>query len=70
MQGDRPRVHCRRGFQDGDFAKTIELVEPTEPSLGFVRVDGLKYENVERKKYTHTEIRHFPTNDPGQESLA
>jgi microcystin degradation protein MlrC len=45
------RVHFRRGFYDNGFAKTILLVEPTEPFLGTVRLDKLPYENVDLKRY-------------------
>jgi hypothetical protein len=44
-------VHFRRGFHDNGFAKTILLVEPTEPFLGTVRLDKLPYENVDLKQY-------------------
>lgn len=37
----KSRVHFRRGFDDSGFAKTILLVEPDEPYLGTVRLDGL-----------------------------
>ena len=37
----KSRVHFRRGFDDSGFAKTILLVEPTEPFLGTVRLDAL-----------------------------
>lgn len=47
----KSRVHFRRGFDDSGFAKTILLVEPTEPFLGTVRLDALKYENVDLKRY-------------------
>ncbi len=46
----KSRVHFRRGFDDSGFARTILLVEPTEPFLGTVRLDGLKYQNVELGK--------------------
>lgn len=42
----KSRVHFRRGFDDSGFAKTILLVEPDQPFLGTVRLDGLPYENV------------------------
>src|SRR5450631_1626253 len=45
------RVHFRRGFHDNGFAKTILLVEPTEPFLGTVRLNKLPYENVDLKQY-------------------
>jgi microcystin degradation protein MlrC len=47
----KSRVHFRRGFDDNGFAKTILLVEPTEPFLGTVRLDKLPYENVDLKRY-------------------
>jgi microcystin degradation protein MlrC len=53
----KSRVHFRRGFHDNGFAKTILLVEPTEPFLGTVRLDKLPYENVDLKRY-------YPYGDP------
>jgi microcystin degradation protein MlrC len=47
----KSRVHFRRGFDDSGFAKTILLVEPIEPFLGTVRLDGLPYQNVDLKKF-------------------
>lgn len=47
----KSRVHFRRGFDDTGFAPEILLVEPPEPFLGTVRLDGLRYENVELKNY-------------------
>ena len=47
----KSRVHFRRGFDDSGFAKTILLVEPTEPFLGTVRLDALNYRNVHLKNY-------------------
>ena len=47
----KSRVHFRRGFHDNGFAKTILLVEPTEPFLGTVRLDKLPYENVDLKRF-------------------
>ena len=47
----KSRVHFRRGFDDSGFARTILLVEPTEPFLGTVRLDALNYENVDLKKF-------------------
>jgi microcystin degradation protein MlrC len=47
----KSRVHFRRGFHDNGFAKTILLVEPTEPFLGTVRLDKLPYENVDLTRY-------------------
>ena len=37
----KSRVHFRRGFDDSGFAKTILLVEPTQPFLGTRRLDAL-----------------------------
>jgi microcystin degradation protein MlrC len=53
----KSRVHFRRGFHDNGFAKTILLVEPTEPFLGTVCLDKLPYENVDLKRY-------YPYGDP------
>jgi hypothetical protein len=47
----KSRVHFRRGFDDNGFARTILLVEPTEPFLGTIRLDHLPYENVDLKQY-------------------
>lgn len=47
----KSRVHFRRGFDDSGFAPTILLVEPTEPFLGTVRLDALKYENVDLRQF-------------------
>ena len=47
----KSRVHFRRGFDDSGFARTILLVEPVEPFLGTVRLDGLPYNNVDLKKF-------------------
>jgi microcystin degradation protein MlrC len=47
----KSRVHFRRGFHDNGFARTILLVEPPEPFLGTVRLDGLPYENVDLKRF-------------------
>jgi microcystin degradation protein MlrC len=53
----KSRVHFRRGFDDRGFAKTILLVEPTQPFLGTVRLDALPYRNADLKKY-------YPYGDP------
>jgi microcystin degradation protein MlrC len=53
----KSRVHFRRGFDDSGFARTILLVEPTEPFLGTVRLDALKYQHVDLRKY-------FPYGNP------
>jgi microcystin degradation protein MlrC len=53
----KSRVHFRRGFDDSGFAKTILLVEPVEPFLGTVRLEGLPYQNVDLKKF-------YPYGDP------
>ncbi len=47
----KSRVHFRRGFHDNGFARTILLVEPTEPFLGTVRLDALNYQNVELSNF-------------------
>jgi microcystin degradation protein MlrC len=47
----KSRVHFRRGFHDNGFAKTILLVEPTQPFLGTVHLDALPYENVDLKQF-------------------
>jgi microcystin degradation protein MlrC len=47
----KSRVHFRRGFDDSGFARTILLVEPVEPFLGTVRLDGLPYRNVDLKNF-------------------
>jgi microcystin degradation protein MlrC len=44
-------VHFRRGFDDSGFAKTTLLLEPDEPFLGTVRLDGLAYENVDLTQF-------------------
>ena len=53
----KSRVHFRRGFDDSGFARTILLVEPTEPFLGTIRLDRLNYANVDLKDY-------YPYGDP------
>jgi microcystin degradation protein MlrC len=53
----KSRVHFRRGFDDSGFAPTILLVEPDEPFLGTVRLDGLRYENLRLSDY-------YPYGDP------
>jgi microcystin degradation protein MlrC len=47
----KSRVHFRRGFHDNGFAKTILLVEPTQPFLGTVHLDALPYENIDLKRF-------------------
>ncbi len=47
----KSRVHFRRGFDDSGFARTILLVEPTEPFLGTVRLDGLDYQDVDLTRF-------------------
>ena len=54
----KSRVHFRRGFDDSGFAKTILLVEPDEPFLGTVRLDGLPYRAVSLARY-------YPYGDAG-----
>jgi len=47
----KSRVHFRRGFHDNGFAKTILLVEPTQPFLGTVHLDALPYKNIDLKRF-------------------
>lgn len=54
----KSRVHFRRGFDDSGFAKTILLVEPTQPFLGTVRLEALPYKHVDVKKF-------YPYGDVG-----
>jgi microcystin degradation protein MlrC len=56
----KSRVHFRRGFHDNGFAKTILLVEPTEPFLGTVRLDALPYRNVDLRQYYPYGEPRFP----------
>lgn len=53
----KSRVHFRRGFDDSGFAKTILLVEPDQPFLGTVRLEGLPYRTVDLQAY-------YPYGDP------
>ncbi|SEE10591.1 Microcystin degradation protein MlrC, contains DUF1485 domain [Rhizobiales bacterium GAS191] len=53
----KSRVHFRRGFDDSGFARTILLVEPPEPFLGTVRLEGLPYKNVDLSRF-------YPYGDP------
>ncbi len=56
----KSRVHFRRGFDDSGFAKTILLVEPEQPFLGTVRLDGLPYKNVDLKQFYPYGTPKFP----------
>ena len=56
----KSRVHFRRGFDDSGFAKTILLVEPDQPYLGTVRLDGLPYQHVDLKKFFPYGTPQFP----------
>jgi len=47
----KSRAHFRRGFHDSGFAKTILLVEPTDPFLGTRRLDALPYRNVDLRQF-------------------
>jgi microcystin degradation protein MlrC len=58
----KSRVHFRRGFHDSGFAKTILLVEPVEPFLGTVRLDGLPYRNVDLKRFYPYGNPSFPAH--------
>ena len=53
----KSRVHFRRGFDDSGFAKTILLVEPSEPFLGTVHLEALDYRAIDRSRY-------YPYGDP------
>jgi microcystin degradation protein MlrC len=53
----KSRVHFRRGFDDSGFAPTILLVEPDQPFLGTVRLDGLPYEHLRLADF-------YPYGDP------
>ena len=66
----KSRVHFRRGFDDSGFAKTILLVEPDQPFLGTVRLDGLPYRNVDiRQFYPYgNPIFSVSVNGPGETS--
>ena len=48
---EEPLAELRRGFDDSGFARTILLVEPTEPFLGTVRLDALDYRNVDLARF-------------------
>jgi len=56
----KSRVHFRRGFDDSGFARTILLVEPTEPFLGAVRLDALRYENLALRTFYPYGNPRFP----------
>ena len=56
----KSRVHFRRGFDDSGFARTILLVEPTEPFLGTVRLDALRYGNVDLRTFYPYGNPRFP----------
>jgi microcystin degradation protein MlrC len=56
----KSRVHFRRGFHDNGFARTILLVEPTEPFLGTVRLDKLPYRNVDLNRFYPYGSPNFP----------
>ena len=47
----KSRVHFRRGFYDNGYAPTILLVEPDQPFLGTVRLEGLKYQHLKLDKF-------------------
>lgn len=47
----KSRVHFRRGFDDSGFAPTILLVDPDQPFLGTMRLEGLRYENLRLADY-------------------
>jgi microcystin degradation protein MlrC len=47
----KSRVHFRRGFDDNGYAKTILLVEPEQPFLGTVRLEGLNYQHLKLDQF-------------------
>jgi len=47
----KSRVHFRRGFDDNGFAKTVLLVEPSDPHMGTVHLETLPYRNINLKKF-------------------
>ena len=53
----KSRVHFRRGFDDGGYARTILLVEPPEPFLGTVELDRLPYVHMRASDF-------FPYGEP------
>ena len=53
----KSRVHCRLGFDDSGFAKTLLLCEPEQPFLGTVRLEALHYRNVDISEF-------YPYGDP------
>lgn len=62
----KSRVHFRRGFDDSGFAQAILVVEPNEPFLGTVRLDGLKYENVDLRNFYPYGSPEWPKATPPQ----
>jgi len=56
----KSRVHFRRGLHDKGYAPTILLVEPPEPFLGTVRLDGLRYRNLHLADYYPYGTPEFP----------
>jgi microcystin degradation protein MlrC len=42
----KSRVHFRRGFHDTGYSPTILMVEPEQPFLGTVRLEGLNYQQM------------------------
>ena len=42
----KSRVHFRRGFDDTGFSPAIFLVEPPQPFLGTIRLEGLPYQHL------------------------
>jgi microcystin degradation protein MlrC len=47
----KSRVHFRRGYYDNGYARTILLVEPTEPFLGTIRLEALPRRHNDLKKF-------------------
>ncbi|MFC4276227.1 M81 family metallopeptidase [Achromobacter aloeverae] len=47
----KSRVHFRRGFDDSGYSPTILIVEPSQPFVGTVRLDGLNYKHLKLTDY-------------------
>ena len=47
----KSRVHFRRGYDDNGYAPTILLVEPDQPFLGTIRLEGLNYQHMDLQKF-------------------
>jgi microcystin degradation protein MlrC len=47
----KSRVHFRRGYHDTGYSPTILLVEPEQPFLGTVKLDGLNYQHLDLSNF-------------------